>query len=298
MSEVASPEGAAEELLKQRKQLEPLLEISPSAIVITDRDSNVVAWNPAAEELFGYSAQEAVGRNLDDLVAKTEELHQAAVAYSERALKRDEIRTVTRRTRKDGTLVDVEVRAAPLVANGETVGTFGIYHDITELHRQRRFYEALVAVSPAAIVAIDPQDRVTMWNPAAERLFGYTAEEATGRRVDDLVARDDQIRGEAERLNRTAEGGQIRTITRRTRKDGSLVDVELLGAPVLVGDTVSYYAETVRLGKTSVTVRVRVEAQRGTDRRIIKVTEAEVVMVAVDEHGTPTPIIPRQMPDG
>jgi acyl-CoA thioesterase YciA len=65
-------------------------------------------------------------------------------------------------------------------------------------------------------------------------------------------------------------------------------------APVLVGDTVSYYAETVRLGKTSVTIRVRVEAQRGRERQAIKVTEAEVVMVAVDEHGTPTPIVPRE----
>jgi PAS domain S-box-containing protein len=236
MGKAASPDHAGEELLTQKQQLEPLLEISPSAIVITDRDSSVVAWNPAAEELFGYTAEEALGRNLDDLVAKTEELHQAAVAYSERTLGKDRIRTVTRRTRKDGTLVDVEVRAAPLLSNGEAIGTFGIYHDVTELHRQRRFYEALVAVSPAAIVAIDPQDRVTMWNPAAERLFGYTAQEATGRPVDDLVARDDQIRAEAERLNRTAEGGQIRATTRRTRKDGSLVDVELLGAPVLVGD--------------------------------------------------------------
>jgi len=86
---LSPPERAVGELLKQKQQLEPLLEISPSAIVITDRDSNVVAWNPAAKELFGYTAQEAIGRNLDDLVAKTEELHQAAVAYSERALGKD-----------------------------------------------------------------------------------------------------------------------------------------------------------------------------------------------------------------
>jgi len=236
VGEVASSDRAVGELLKQKQQLDPLLDISPSAIVITDRDSNVVAWNPAAEELFGYGAEEALGRNLDDLVAKTEELHQAAVAYSERTLGQDRIRTVTRRTRKDGTLVDVEVRAAPLLANGEIVGTFGIYHDVTELHRQRRFYEALVDVSPAAIVAIDPQDHITLWNPAAQRLFGFTAEEAIGRDVDDLVARHEQIRGEAEDLNRTAEGGQVRMVTRRTRKDGSLVDVEVLGAPVLVGD--------------------------------------------------------------
>jgi len=86
-----------------------LLEISPSAIVITDLDALVVAWNPAAEALFGYARDEAIGRNLDDLVAETEELHGMAVAYSQRAVHRHHVRTFARRTRKDGSLVDVEL---------------------------------------------------------------------------------------------------------------------------------------------------------------------------------------------
>jgi len=62
-------------------------------------------------------------------------------------------------------------------------------------------------------------------------------------------------------------------------------------APVHVGDTISYYTETVKVGRTSVTVRVLVEALRGIDKRqSIKVTEAEVVMVAVDKEGKPTTI--------
>jgi len=265
-----SAPGDLAELLRQKQQLEPLLDISPSAIVITDVDSTVVAWNPAAEDLFGYTADEAEGKNLDDLVARTEDLHRAAVEYSERALGNERIRTVARRTRKDGTLVDVEVRGAPMLANGKTIGTFGTYHDVTEFQRQKRFYEALVAVSPAAIVAIDPLNRVTLWNPAAERLFGYRAGEALGQNVDDLVAQHPEIRDEAARLNRTVEGRQIRTITRRTRKDGSLVDVELLGAPVSVGDEVvgryaiyldiselqrqkQYYDALVELSQTAIT---------------------------------------------
>jgi PAS domain S-box-containing protein len=236
--------GEREDLLLREKQhLEPLLQISPSATVITDLQSKVVAWNPAAETLFGYTAEEAAGRNLDDLVATTEELHQAAVAFSERTIKQDRIKTITRRSRKDGSLVDVEVLAAPLLVDGQPVGTLGIYHDITELHRQKRFYEALLDISPAATVAIDTQDRVTLWNPAAEQLFGYTASEAIGRNVDDLVANHPDVRAEAVGLSRVTEGDQIRTITRRTRRDGSLVDVELLGAPVTVGgELVGRYA--------------------------------------------------------
>ena len=68
-------------------------------------------------------------------------------------------------------------------------------------------------------------------------------------------------------------------------------EVEFI-APVKVGDTVSYYTETVRQGRTSVTVRVLVSAERGIGKlEEIKVTEAEVVMVAIDEHGHPIPIL-------
>ena len=63
-------------------------------------------------------------------------------------------------------------------------------------------------------------------------------------------------------------------------------------APVRVGDTVSYYTETTRVGKTSITIRVLVEAERGIGKRqVLKVTEAEVVMVAVDREGHATPIV-------
>jgi PAS domain S-box-containing protein len=240
----AMKRSKADELLReQRDHLSPLLEISPSATILTDLDARVVAWNPAAERLFGYTSKEALGHNLDDLVAKSEDLHETAVSYSQRAVGKDLVRVITRRTRKDGTFVDVEVRAAPVLVGDEPVGTLGIYHDITELQRQKQYYEALLDVSPAAIVAIDPRDRVTLWNPAAERLFGFTAEEAVGRNIDDLVANDQQIRGEAQTLNRQAEGGPVRGTTRRTRKDGSLVDVEVLGAPINVGgERVGRYA--------------------------------------------------------
>jgi acyl-CoA thioesterase YciA len=72
--------------------------------------------------------------------------------------------------------------------------------------------------------------------------------------------------------------------------------------PVFLGDIVSFYTETVRIGRTSITVRVTVEAERwGTPPSIagatghgevVKVTEAEVVLVAVNEHGRPVPIRP------
>jgi PAS domain S-box-containing protein len=225
-----------EELRLMTKRFEQVLEISPTAIVITDLGNRVASWNPAAERLFGYTAEEAAGRDLDDLVATTEELHAEALEFRGRVAASEQVKSITRRTRKDGSIVDVELLAAPMVAGGESVGTFAIYHDITEVIRQRRFFEALLEVSPEAIVTTTLDDTVASWNPAAERLFGYTAEEALGRDIDELVAQRADLNAEGRELDREAnEGRTVRAVTQRTRKDGSLVDVDVVGGPVTVG---------------------------------------------------------------
>jgi len=101
---------------------------------------------------------------------------------------------------------------------------------------QRRYYESLIEVSPTAIVTVDTGLRVTSWNPAAERLFGYSSDETLGRDVDELVCNDEQIRREGLELDHLALDGPIQRFTRRTRKDGSFVDVALRAAPTSSGN--------------------------------------------------------------
>lgn len=87
-----------------------------------------------------------------------------------------------------------------------------------------------------------------------------------------------------------AAGQHARTIAPKRYVTKVMREVEFI-APVSVGDTVSFYAKTIKMGTTSVTIRVDVEAERGIgNRRMIKVTSAEVVMVAVDEKQHPIPI--------
>ncbi len=234
------PDGMGREVEDQlhllTKRFEQVLEISPTAIVFTDLDNRVASWNPAAVRLFGYSAEEAAGRDLDDLVAGTDALHVEAVEFRQRVAASEHVRTISRRTRQDGSFVDVELLAAPLVVDGEPVGTFAIYHDITELNRQKRFLEALLEVSPEAIVTTDLDDTVTSWNPSAERLFGYAADEAIGHDIDELVSRREDLYAEGKQLNRGAlDSPMAHLVTQRTRKDGSLVDVDIVGGPVTVG---------------------------------------------------------------
>jgi PAS domain S-box-containing protein len=224
-----------EELRRQKQYVESLVEINPTAIVTVGRDGSVTSWNLAAEELFGYARDEAIGCNLDDLVVGRGDLRSEVVRY-EQVLRAGRFHTVTQRVRRDGTLADVELIVVPVIEEGEPTGYLVIYHDISQLQRQKQYYESLLEVSPTAIVTVDQGHKVTSWNPAAEKLFGYSRQEAIGRDVDSLVANTEAVRPEAVRLNRQTEAGEVRLTTRRTRKDGSLVDVDVRAAPIRVGD--------------------------------------------------------------
>src|SRR5919198_1368317 len=250
------------ELHRQKQYYESLLEISPTAIVTVDLDSRITSWNPAAEKLFGYRRDEAIGRLVDDLVAAADEVRAEAVDVNRRGSE-GEGELITRRTRKDGSLVDVHVLVAPGFVEGEVVGRYGIYHDISELQRQKQHLQSLLENSPTAIAAIDLEDTVTAWNPAAEKLFGYTRDEAVGRNIDDLVANSPEVRAEADEINRQARAvGYAHLVTRRTRSDGALIDVEVLVAPVLLGGELQgFYAIYHDIGDL---VRARREAEEAT----------------------------------
>ncbi|MFN2240771.1 MAG: PAS domain S-box protein [Anaerolineae bacterium] len=249
-----------EEIRRQKDYLEALFDNSPVAVVTADLGGKVVSWNPMAETLFGYAQGEAIGTSLDELVAADDSIRQEAAGYTDRVLgDMGRVQITTRRTRKDGSLVDVELLALPLVLAGENVGFCAIYHDISELkaierelRHQKEYYEALFVNSPVAVVTIDRDGDVVSWNPTAEQLFGYTPAEAIGQDIDHLIARDDSVQAEAlgytEAFRRNGHRGAVKAFpdrvdnlgrlqvtTKRTRKDGSLVEVELLGLPVIVG---------------------------------------------------------------
>ncbi|MDQ3070149.1 MAG: GAF domain-containing protein [Acidobacteriota bacterium] len=125
---------------RQREYFETLVSNSPVAIVVLNRDQQIVTCNPAFERLFGYSNEEALGQNLDTLIT-TEVTRSEAAAFTEEALS-GSFHGLGRRRRKDGTIVDVEVLGVPVVAGGARIGLMGLYHDISELLQARRDAEA------------------------------------------------------------------------------------------------------------------------------------------------------------
>ena len=102
----------------------------------------------------------------------------------------------------------------------------------TAAQKQREYFETLVRNSPVAIVTLDNEHDIVSLNPAFERMFGYSVEEAVGRKLDSLITTE-ETRKEAIHYTQEALDRPIHGIGRRNRKDGSVVDVEVLGVPVV-----------------------------------------------------------------
>src|SRR4029450_2380236 len=132
-------------------------------------DHKVTSWNPAARRLFGYTRQEVIGQDIDSLVAKTEAVRHEASQLTRQA-KAGEGRLTTRRTRKEGSLVDVDVRAAPIRVGDEVVGVYALYHDISELQRAREQAEAATHAKCAFLARMSHEIRKTM--SAADAMAG------------------------------------------------------------------------------------------------------------------------------
>jgi PAS domain S-box-containing protein len=104
----------------------------------------------------------------------------------------------------------------------------------TAAQRQKQYFEDLVSNSPVAIVVLDRDHRIVSCNPAFETLFGYAQPEAVGRDLDELISTE-ATRAEAVGYTQhVLEQGPIHGMGRRRRQDETLVDVEILGVPVVV----------------------------------------------------------------
>jgi PAS domain S-box-containing protein len=101
-----------------------------------------------------------------------------------------------------------------------------------EAARQREFFRSLLNNSPVAIVQLDTDYRVAACNPAFEELFQFKESEARGHILDELIT-DPVTLKEAEQYSRDAVDRPVKGIGRRLRKDGTFVDVEILGVPVI-----------------------------------------------------------------
>ncbi|MGC9309061.1 MAG: PAS domain S-box protein, partial [Thermoplasmatota archaeon] len=136
-----------------------------------------------------------------------------------------------------------EINTSPIEWHDQILGAFVTIRDVTqrkqteqELKRQKTYFQALFEDSPEAIVSTDPQHRVLDVNPSFTELFGYTIDEIRGKDVDDFILPEDKYEEGRAITRKVVSGEGMATETVRKRKDGSLVPVSVLGAPIFIDD--------------------------------------------------------------
>jgi len=176
----------ASRLAEQTAYLNALMESNPLAICVIDSHHRVTLCNPAFEHLFHYSRAEVLGQDVDQLIASELERPEA-VSITERLMAGHAVHAVTRRRRKDGGLVDVELHGVPLVVEGKLTGVFGIYQDITARHLAEELlreseerYRDIFENANDLIQTVAPDGRLLYVNRAWRETMGYSENEVPG----------------------------------------------------------------------------------------------------------------------
>jgi PAS domain S-box-containing protein len=215
--------------------LAAVVDSAEDAIVTKTLEGVITSWNRGAERIFGYTADEAVGRPVTILIPEDHLDEEPAILARIRAGERIEHYETVRR-RKDGTLLDISLTVSPIRdADGRVIGASKIARDITgrkqwELAQAR--LAAIVESAEDAVIGKDLNGVIKTWNRGAEHIFGYTADEAVGRPVTILIP-EDHLDEEPAILARIRAGERIEHYeTVRRRKDGTLLDISLTVSPI------------------------------------------------------------------
>lgn len=217
------------------QQLAAIVDSTQDAIISKDLDGVILTWNRAAEKIFGYGAEEIIGKSIYLLIPPERESDEDLILGKIRRGERVEHYETVRR-RKDGLLINVAITVSPIFdSRGNVVAASKIARDVTERTTTARSAQHLAAIiesSEDAIISKDTNGIIQTWNQSAERLFGYSPDEIIGKSVLTLIPTE-RHHEEDVILGRIRRGERIEHFeTVRQTKDGRLVDISLTVSPI------------------------------------------------------------------
>ena len=178
------------------ERLDAIINTTVDGIILIEAEGKIEAFNRGAERLFGYPESEVLGRNVSMLMPSP--YHEEHDNYLKRYLTTGDAkiigkgREVTGR-RRDGTVFPLHLSVGEMTIGGRRKFT-GMLHDLTDrvrlagrLDSSEARWRAVIDSAVDGIIVIDAHGRVEAFNPAAERLFGYSSQEVLGRNVDMLM---------------------------------------------------------------------------------------------------------------
>ncbi len=241
------PFGNAYELLVQG--------VMDYAIYMLDPDGHVVSWNPGAEKIKGYSADEIIGEHFSRFY--TEEDREAGIPRQALKIATETGRFTAEawRVRKDGTRFWAMVVIDPIRQHGQLVGFAKITRDMTEqrqaqiaaLESERRFRLLVQGVKDHAIFMLDTDGVITNWNAGAARIMGYSEAEIVGQHFSLFHTQQDAAEGiPAQALVKAQAKGHLETEAWCVRKDGTHFWASTVIDPIYDGDTLVGFAKITR----------------------------------------------------
>jgi PAS domain S-box-containing protein len=228
LARIAGPERA--------ERLASLLTLSYEPMFVWHLDEGIEFWNRGAERLYGFTSEEAIGQSSHALLQTKfpVEFIELITRLRNESHWSGELRHIC----KDGHEVIVESRlqllrdGTVIEVNRDVTERTQIKADLRESEQQLRWLASIVQSSDDAIVSKNLDGIITSWNKGAERVFGYTAEEAVGQPITIVIPQDRQDE-ERTILTRIRRGERIEHFeTVRQRKHGSLIWVSLTISPV------------------------------------------------------------------
>jgi PAS domain S-box-containing protein len=238
-NDITERKQAEEELKHSEERFKVFFECAPDPYYLIDLQGNFLDANKAAEEAIGYKREELIGKNLFEAnLLLPEDIPMAREQFARNILGYPSGPDEFVLNRKDGKQVFLEIRAFPTVIREQHL-VLCIARDITRrkqieetLRDRETRLRAITDSARDAILMMDPEGMITYWNPAAERILGYTREETSGQNLHRLIAPQRYHAAHHAGFSRFVETG-LGEATGKTlelvarRKDGEEIPVEL-----------------------------------------------------------------------
>lgn len=238
------PRSNTEQSVNQTEWLRVALSSIGDAVISTDAQGRITFMNGVAETLTGWSKSQAAGIPLPDVFRIVNEHTRHEVENPAlRALREGTIVGLANHTvliARDGAERPIDDSASPMRdEEGKTLGSILVFRDVTERKRSEETQARLAAIvesSDDAIVSKSLDGTIRTWNGGAERIFGYSAEEAVGKPITLIVPRD-RLDEERRILEQLVEGHRVDHFeTIRVAKDGRRLNVSLTVSPLRDSD--------------------------------------------------------------